>query len=365
MDVGAVRGQETGIARLPSKFSREVFGVADSGACNHHTSMSVPDWLEKKRPGRRVEGLAACLLPFEPDGKMAETAFREAVARTSEAGLGCAVNMDTGYANYIEAEERTAVLRWTTGTLGSGKFFAAGAFVDGKEGELVELYRREMDEIASSGGTPVIFQTTRFHDWEPQRIVDLYATICEPYQAVIGFELGRVFAPFGMIYNEETIRGLMSIPSLMGIKHSSLSRAEELKRLALRDELRPEFRIYTGNDLGIDMIEYGSDYLLGLAAFCPEKFAERDRYWEEQDERYYELADALQYLGNVGFRAAVPAYKHSCAVFQHLLGRIPSSKPHPSCPRRPDWETEIMRDCALRLGYQMQAHAGSVVGETS
>ena len=113
------------------------------------------------------------------------------------------------------------------------------------------------------------------------------------------------------------------------------------------------------------MIEYGSDYLLGLAAFCPEKFAERDRYWEEQDERYYELADALQYLGNVGFRAAVPAYKHSCAVFQHLLGRIPSSKPHPSCPRRPDWEAEIMRDCALRLGYQMQAHAGSVVGETS
>ena len=106
-----------------------------------------------------------------------------------------------------------------------------------------------------------------------------------------------------------------------------MSREEELKRLSLRDELRPDFRIYTGNDLGIDMIEYGSDYLLGLAAFCPEKFAERDRLWEEEDERYYELADALQYLGNVGFRAPVPAYKHSCAVFQHLLERIPSSDP--------------------------------------
>ncbi|NIP92847.1 MAG: dihydrodipicolinate synthase family protein, partial [Akkermansiaceae bacterium] len=95
--------------------------------------------------------------------------------------------------------------------------------------------------------------------------MDLYAAICEPYEGVIGFELGRVFAPFGMIYNQETIRGLMQIPSLKGIKHSSLSRAEELKRLALRDELRPDFKIYTGNDLGIDMIEYGSDYLLGLA----------------------------------------------------------------------------------------------------
>ena len=315
--------------------------------------MSVPHWLERKRPGRRVEGLAACLLPFEADGKMAEAAFREAVQRTGEAGLGCAVNMDTGYANYIEAHERTEVLRWTTETLGSGKEFAAGAFVEGREGDLQDLYRREMDEIASFGGTPVIFQTTRFHEWETQRIVDLYASICEPYPAVIGFELGRVFAPFGMIYEEEVVRSLMGIPSLIGIKHSSLSREEELKRLSLRDELRPEFRIYTGNDLGIDMIEYGSDYLLGLAAFCPEKFAERDRFWEEEDERYYELADALQYLGNVGFRTPVPAYKHSCAVFQHLLERIPSSDPHPSCPRRPDWEEEIMQDCALRLGYKL------------
>ena len=315
--------------------------------------MSVSDWIDKKQPGRRVEGLAACLLPFEDGGAMAERAFREAVERTEKAGLGCAVNMDTGYANYIEAAERTEVLRWTTETLGGGRFFAAGAFVEGREGDLAELYRREMDEIAALGGTPVIFQTTRFHDWEAARIVDLYARICAPYESVIGFELGKVFAPFGMIYDEEVIRGLMDIPSLIGIKHSSLSRAEELKRLALRDECRPDFRIYTGNDLGIDMIEYGSDYLLGLAAFCPEKFAERDRYWEEGDERYYELADPLQYLGNVGFRSAVPAYKHSCAVFQHLLGRIPSSEPHPSCPRRPEWEAEMMGDCARRLGYDL------------
>ena len=115
---------------------------------------------------------------------------------------------------------------------------------------------------------------------------------------MLGFELGRVFAPNGMIYSDEVVRGLMQIPQLKGIKHSSLCRETELKRLALRDELRPDFKIYTGNDLGIDMIEYGSDYLLGLAAFCPEKFAERDRMWEQGDDGYFELNDALQYLGN-------------------------------------------------------------------
>ena len=46
-------------------------------------------------------------------------------------------------------------------------------------------------------------------------------------------------------------------------------------------------QIYTGNDLGINMIEYGSDYLLGLATFAPESFAERDRLWEAGDPAYY------------------------------------------------------------------------------
>jgi 4-hydroxy-tetrahydrodipicolinate synthase len=142
----------------------------------------------------------------------------------------------------------------------------------------------------------------------------------------------------------------LDIPEIKGMKHSSLDRLIELKRLALRDARRPEFRIYTGNDLGIDMIEYGPDYLLGLATFAPEKFAERDGLWETGDPGYYALSDALQYLGNVAFRAPVPAYKHSAAVFLHLAARIPSDLTHPKNPRRADWEAEILRDCALRLG---------------
>jgi len=136
---------------------------------------------------------------------------------------------------------------------------------------------------------------------------------------------------------------------LRGIKHSSLNRLAEIERLIVRNRHRPDFRIYTGNDLGINMIEYGSDYLLGLAAFCPEKFAERDRLWRAGDPEYYALSDALQHLGNVAFRAPVPAYKHSAAVFSNLIGRIPSDRTHPNNPQRPAWESEIMTDCARRL----------------
>ncbi|MDA8977175.1 dihydrodipicolinate synthase family protein [Akkermansiaceae bacterium] len=315
--------------------------------------MSIAERNANRRHGREIEGITACLLPFEEDGSIAKEAFQESVRRTEAAGLKCAVNMDTGYANYLTEDERNQVLDWTREALGSDKPFVAGVFVEGLEGDLIDLYHRGGDQIAARGGTPILFQTTRFHDWAADKIVDLYAKVCAPYEAVLGFELGKIFAPNGMIYSEEIVSGLMRIPSLKGMKHSSLSRDEELKRLALRDEIRPDFRIYTGNDLGIDMIEYGSDYLLGLAAFCPEKFAERDRLWREGDEAYYELNDALQYLGNVAFRPAVPAYKHSCAVFQHLLSRIPSSEPHPRCPRRPEWEAGILSDCAKRLGYEI------------
>jgi dihydrodipicolinate synthase/N-acetylneuraminate lyase len=158
-----------------------------------------------------------------------------------------------------------------------------------------------------------------------------------------------VFAPNGEIWQEETFRRLMDIPEIKGIKYSSLDRLLELDRLALRDKHRPDFRIYTGNDLGINMIEYGSDYLLGLATFAPEKFAARDYLWENGHPAYYALTDALQHLGNVAFRDPVPAYKHSAAVFLHLEGRIPSNLTHPRSPKRPPWEAEMLRDCARRL----------------
>jgi 4-hydroxy-tetrahydrodipicolinate synthase len=313
--------------------------------------MSLASRQAAKKANRVTTGYAACLLPFEKDGSISRDSFQAAMERTTAAGLGCAVNMDTGYANYLEMEDRNLILELTRETIAGRRDFIAGAFVEGLPGDLVGLYRSQMDQIVAFGGTPILFQTTRFHSWKPSEIVDLYAKVCEGYESVIGFELGPMFAPNGMIFDEETIRGLMGIPALKGIKHSSLDRGTELRRLQIKDGIRPDFKIFTGNDLAIDMTEYGSDYLLGLATFCPELFALRDKYWLEGDERYDELTDAIQHLGNVSFRAPVPAYKHSCAVFQHLIGRCPSPLTHPKSAKRPEWEAEIMADCATRLSY--------------
>ena len=313
--------------------------------------MTIESLLSRQRPRRKVQGIAAALLPFEADGKIAVESFQNHLRATHRAGLMNAVNMDTGYVNYLSDAEKLDVLRWTRDALGEGVPFVAGAYIEGQSGAIVDLYRVQIEPIVRAGGIPILFQTARLHGKSPKEKADTYRTICEGYPHVLAFELGKMFAPNGEIFDEETVHRLMDIPAIKGMKHSSLDRLIELERLALRDQRRPDFRIYTGNDLGINMIEYGSDYLLGLATFAPEKFAERDRLWEAGDASYYALSDALQYLGNVAFRAPVPAYKHSAAVFLHLTGRIPTDRAHQKNPPRPAWEPEMLRDCAVRLGY--------------
>lgn len=312
--------------------------------------MPIEEMIQRQKPRRKVQGIAAALLPFEADGRVAVAAFQKHLVATQRAGLVNAVNMDTGYVNFLSEAEKGDVLRWTREALGKDAAFVAGAYIEGPDGDVVALYRREMDRIAEHGGVPILFQTQRLHGKSAQEKAATYQAICKGHSQVLAFELGTMFAPNGEIFDQETVRRLMDIPELKGMKHSSLDRTIELSRLALRDAHRPEFRIYTGNDLGINMIEYGSDYLLGLATFCPERFAERDRLWEAGDAEYYALSDALQHLGNVAFRAPVPAYKHSAAVFLHLTGKIPTDQPHPKNPKRPAWEAEMLKDCALRLG---------------
>jgi len=289
------------------------------------------------------------LLPFTAEGEIAEEAYAGCLLETVEAGLTPAVNMDTGYVNLLTAAEKLRVLGLARQALG-GAPFLAGAYIEGQEGDVAELYRREIGLIAEHGGTPILFQTSRLHGRSVSEVVSVYARAVSDVPEAYGFELGRMFAPNGEIWSSEVAEGIMSIPQIKGMKHSSLDRMTEIERLALRDRVRPDFKILTGNDLGIDMIEYGSDYLLGLATFSPAKFAERDRLWEHQDTGYLAVADALQLLGNIAFRPPVPAYKHSAAIFLNLLGKIPTDRTHPRSPERPPWEREIMADCARRLG---------------
>lgn len=306
------------------------------------------------RPGRKITGMSAILLPFANDGEVDWPSFRDHVARTAEAGLIPAVNMDTGYVNLIDESLRLKVLEHTHGVL-AGEKFVAGAFVGDSVGNRFDLdmYCRRMAPIQERGGTPVIFQSYGLTQQSDDAIVDSYAQIGKRAESFLGFELSQVFAPFGRIYSMDVYRGLMGIKACIGAKHSSLRRDLEWERLLARDEMRPEFKVLTGNDLAIDMVMYGSDYLLGLSTFAPDLFSQRDRYWLAGDPAFYELNDILQYLGFLTFRQPVPAYKHSAAMFLKLRGWIATDDTHPQSPTRPASDREILANIAGMLNRYM------------
>ena len=309
--------------------------------------------VELIRPGRTITGMSAVLLPFTDDAAI-DWDFTEAhIARTVEAGLTPAVNMDTGYVQLLTDDQKNAVL--VLAAVVSGNDFVAGAVVPDGPGSAFDLdgYLTACDAIASRGGTPVIFPSYGLNSLDDDAWVAALVAIGDRVDEFIGFELGAMFVPYGRIPSLDAYEAMMGIASCVGAKHSSLSRQLEWDRLAVRNRLRPDFRVFTGNDLAIDMVMYGSDYLLGLSTFAPEEFALRDRLWAAGDPGFHELNDLLQYLGQFTFRAPVPGYRHDAAMFFELRGWASSSRTPAGMPQRPESDRAVLADILERLEQWM------------
>jgi dihydrodipicolinate synthase/N-acetylneuraminate lyase len=298
------------------------------------------------RLGRRIHGIAAVLLPFDAGGGIDLDGLAVLVRRATEAGLEVAVNMDTGFGPELTPDERLVVLRATREVLGPEATFVAGAMPFGHGVDAEDAYRREVAAIVEIGAVPVVFPSDALTALGPEELVDYIARVSAAAPRAIAFELGGMFATFGRLFGPEVARRLMAVPNIVGLKHSSLDRQLEWELLRIRDDERPDFQIFTGNDLAIDMVCYGSDYLLGLATFDVVAFAQRDRWWTAGDSRFRVLNDALQAVGDVAFRDPVPAYKHDAALYLKLTEQLEDPHPHPACPRRPSDEAGRLRELA-------------------
>jgi dihydrodipicolinate synthase/N-acetylneuraminate lyase len=302
------------------------------------------------RRGRAITGMSAILLPFTADGAIDWAGFEAHLVRTIDAGLVPAVNMDTGFGPVLDPADRARAMR-RTASHATGQW-VGGAQVPDAPGATFDLdaYARECDEIAAAGGLPILFPSHGLAALDDGALVDAHARLAVGVDELLGFELGPMFHPAGRIFSLDVFRAVLAISGVIGLKHSSLDRAQEWERLAIRDDERPEFLLLTGNDLAIDMVVYGSDYLLGLSTFAPDAFAARDHAWAAgDDDRFWALNDVLQYLGQLAFRAPVPGYRHDAAMFLALRGQIASDRTHPGSPTRPDSDRALLAAIAARL----------------
>ena len=300
--------------------------------------------LPREQPGRTVKGHSAVLLPIL-GGQVDWQSFEKLLVATVESGIIPAVNMDTGYVQILTPETVQLVLTRTREILGPDQPFVAGAFVDDRPGDdfNADAYHRHIDAISREHALPIVFPSWGLcghNDDEWLNSMTRIGAVCDRFLA---FELSTTFVSYGRIVSLAAYESLLGIRQCIGAKHSSLERHAEWNRLVVRDRVRQEFIVLTGNDLAIDMIRWGSDYLLGLSAAWPEAFAQRDKWFASCDPRWNTLNDALQAFGDFAFRFPVPAYKHSIAQTLFLRRRIASPCSHPHSSRRPDSDFPILK----------------------
>jgi dihydrodipicolinate synthase/N-acetylneuraminate lyase len=295
------------------------------------------------KPRRAIRGMSAVLLPYADENRIDWKAFESHLQRTFDCGLVPAVNMDTGFGNLLDDASKKEVLQRSK-EIAAGRDFVAGVFIGDQPGDALNVmaYLQRMEPILEAKAMPILFPSYGLAAASDSELLTFFETIGRHTNRFLGFELGKMFVPCGRIFPLNIFRDLLQIKECIGLKHSSLSRQLEWDRLAIRDRVRPEFMLLTGNDLAIDMVMYGSDYLLGLSTFAPDWFALRDHWWQQGDPRFHTLNDFLQYLGHFTFRKPVPAYKHSAAQFLQLRGWLGSDLIHPQSPRRPDSDKEIL-----------------------
>jgi len=307
--------------------------------------MTTPEVIVKIRPRRPVEGISSVLVSFTEDGAIDFDSLAENILRTADAGLTPAVNIER-----LTPVERRQVLDLARDVLVT-RTFVSGAYIGDQDGDVLDLYRESVATIIQDGGTPIVIPTEQLGKIGAPAIIRFYETLATEAQSLLAYEVDPALLPGGRIYSAETIGEIMAIPNVVGLRHSSLNRRLEWERLTLRDYVRPSFRIYSGNDVAIDMMMYGSDYFLSVSACAPEAFALRDRYWRDGDARFYELNDVLQSLGMLAFRPPVAAARHSASQMLKLRGRIDVDRTAPDESKRPASDVEVLSKIIERLDH--------------
>jgi len=319
--------------------------------------MTTPEIVVKIRTRRPIEGISSVLLPFRADGSIDFDSFAENLLRTADVGLTPAVNVEFGCLERLSAAERAEVLDLARDVL-VARPFVAGATIEDPGGNVRYQYRLAASEIVQNGGTPIIMPSSALSCLEDSGWLGLFQSLVDDANTVIAFEADPQVIASGKIYSAETIREVMQYPHVAGLRHSSMNRRLEWERLSLRDEVRPDFKIYSGNDIALDMVIYGSDYFLSVSACAPEAFALRDLHWKNGDPRFFELNDLLQSLGMLAFRPPSVAARHSAMQMLRLRGRIECDAPARGEPSRPDSDLEILIKIIERLDQLL--HAGHV-----
>jgi dihydrodipicolinate synthase/N-acetylneuraminate lyase len=304
--------------------------------------------LRHLTPGRTIDGVAALPVWLGVSRRLDLAGLAARIEATFAAGLTPAVNLHAGAVDVLGPEERTDILTTAAG-VARGRRFIAGTRPTTDAAPLSVRYGRAVDAIARQGGTPLLLPIRELATLDGDALAYLWRQATAGHRGVLIVEMAGEFGMAADPYSPDVVTRLTDVGSLGGLVHATLDRAAEWARVEARDITRPEFRIYSGHERALDMVSYGSDYLLAGAGCAPEAFAARDRAWRAGDSLAFDLNDVLQAAGSLMFRAPIGAARHAALQWLHARGVLDAPVPVPGVALRPESDLALYRELAARL----------------
>ena len=136
----------------------------------------------------------------------------------------------------------------------------------------MSAHERACAEIVTAGALPIVFPSHGLAALNDDALVAADERLAAGVDGLLCVELGPMFHPAGRIFSLDVFQRILTLAGSRRAQALVARPWMEWERLAVRVRERPDFELLTGNDLAIDMVVYGSDYLLGPSTFAPEAF---------------------------------------------------------------------------------------------
>lgn len=188
----------------------------------------------------------AVTLPMRADFSIDFDAYKSYLGWIATTGsLGVAVNVDTGEGPYLTFDERVAVIKETRAALGPKMRIIAGC---GGPGTAMALANARAARDAGADAL-LVFPTPAFLNdpLDPRIAVDYHSAIAEASGLpIVLFQLAPLFG--GVNYPDGTLRQLLSLPQVIGMKDASFDSMRFCRARDLIREQDREITLMSGND---------------------------------------------------------------------------------------------------------------------
>jgi hypothetical protein len=304
--------------------------------------------LRHLTPSRTIDGAAALPVWLGASGRLDLPGLAARLQETFAAGLTPAVNLFAGSVDRLGHEQRIDVLATAAG-VARGRRFIAGTLPTEDAAPLSARYGRAVDAVVRQGGTPLLLPIGELAALDGDALAHLWRQATAGHRGVLVIEMAAAFDAPAPLYTADLVTRLLDVASLGGLVHASFDRGAEWARIEARDVARPDFRIYSGHERALDMVTFGSDYLLATAGCAPEAFAARDRAWRQGAPVGFELNDALQALATLLYRAPIDGARHGALQWLRARGLVDHASPAPGVALRPESDLALYHEIHTRL----------------